>query len=83
VSIGGADGSAAGNGRVGIGRIIGPSFAADEVPDVVEKLIGVYVARREQGERFVDAVARLGLEPFKRGVYGAGTPRHETLAEVA
>jgi sulfite reductase (NADPH) hemoprotein beta-component len=84
VSIGGADGSAAGHGRVGIGKIIGPSFAADEVPEVIEQLIGVYVARREEGERFVDTVARLGIEPFKQGVYGTRTGKHEpTLAEIA
>src|SRR5512134_3500232 len=84
VSIGGADGSAAGHGRVGIGRIIGPSFAADEVPEVIEQLINVYVARREDGERFVDTVARLGIEPFKQGVYGSRAGRHEAaLAEAA
>jgi sulfite reductase (NADPH) hemoprotein beta-component len=84
VSLGGADGSAAGHGRVGIGRIIGPSFEADEVPEVIERLIGVYVARRADGERFVDTVARLGLEPFKRAVYGQRAPRHEhAVAEVS
>jgi sulfite reductase (NADPH) hemoprotein beta-component len=82
VSVGGADGSDAGHGRVGIGKIIGPSFAADEVPEVVEQLINVYVARREDGERFVDTVARLGIEPFKQGVYGTRTHKH-ALAEAA
>jgi sulfite reductase (NADPH) hemoprotein beta-component len=82
VSIGGADGSSAGHGRVGIGKIIGPSFAADEVPEVVEQLIGVYVARREEGERFVDTVARLGVEPFKHGVYDDRHRKHEAAAEV-
>jgi len=83
VSLGGADGSSAGNGRVGIGRIIGPSFAADEVPGVIERLIDVYVAQREEGERFVETVARLGIEPFKQGVYGSRKDAHQTLAEVA
>jgi sulfite reductase (NADPH) hemoprotein beta-component len=83
VSIGGADGSAAGSGRVGIGKIIGPSFAADEVPGVIERLIDVFVARREDGERFVDTVARIGLEPFKQGVYGARAARHDSVVEAA
>jgi sulfite reductase (NADPH) hemoprotein beta-component len=83
LSIGGADGSAAGNGRVGIGRIIGPSFTADEVPDVIERLLSVYVERREFGERFVDTVARLGVEPFKQRVYAGRPSRHESLAEAA
>jgi sulfite reductase (NADPH) hemoprotein beta-component len=83
VSLGGADGSDAGKGRVGIGKIIGPSFAADEVPDVIARLIDVYVAQREEGERFVETVARLGIEPFKQGVYGSRKDAHPTLAEVA
>ncbi len=83
ISIGGADGSLAGHGRVAIGKILGPSFAADEVPDVIEKLIGVFVMRREEGERFIDTVARIGLEPFKQGVYGTRHARAEAVAEVA
>lgn len=79
VSIGGADGSAAGGGRTAIGRIIGPAFAAAEVPDVIERLIEVYVEARLEGERFVDTVARIGVEPFKRRVYAAD----EALAEAA
>jgi sulfite reductase (NADPH) hemoprotein beta-component len=70
-------------GRVGIGKIIGPSFAADEVPGVIERLIDVFVARREDGERFVDTVARIGLEPFKQGVYGARAARHDSVVEAA
>jgi sulfite reductase (NADPH) hemoprotein beta-component len=84
VSIGGADGSAAAGGRVGLGRIIGPSFAAEEVPEVIERLIDVFVRERKCGERFVDVVARLGIEPFKRGVYGDATARHDApVAEAA
>ena len=78
MSIGGADGSALSNGRAAIGRIIGPSFAAAEVPAVVERLIETYLEERQDGERFVDAVERLGPEPFKRRVYDGkvvATPR--------
>jgi sulfite reductase (NADPH) hemoprotein beta-component len=53
-----------------IGKIIGPSFARADVPDVVEKLIERYLSLREHSdERFVDVVARLGIEPFKEHVY--------------
>ena len=84
VSIGGADGSDAAHGRVAVGKILGPSFAADEVPDVIEKLIGVYVARREDDERFIDTVVRLGIDPFKQGVYGSRPGKNESaLAEAA
>jgi sulfite reductase (NADPH) hemoprotein beta-component len=64
VSIGGAQGESA-----ALGKVIGPSFAAHEMPDVVARLIEVYVERRHEDERFIDTVRRLGLEPFKERVY--------------
>ena len=42
-----------------------------EVPDVIGRLIDIYVERRHPDERFVDTVRRLGLEPFKERVYAA------------
>ena len=45
--------------------MIGPSFAADEVPDVVEAVIEVYRAHRQPGERFIDTSRRLGAQPFR------------------
>jgi len=66
ISIGGAQGTDA-----SLGKVIGPSFAQEEVPEVVEKLIRVYLARREgEEERFIDTVRRVGIEPFKDYVYG-------------
>jgi sulfite reductase (NADPH) hemoprotein beta-component len=54
-----------------IGKIIGPAFARAEVPDVVERLIGCYLAHRDsEAERFVDVVHRIGIEPFKEHIYG-------------
>jgi len=64
VSIGGAQGEGA-----ALGKVIGPSFAAQEMPDVVSRLIEVYVERRHEDEHFIDTVRRLGLEPFKERVY--------------
>ena len=55
-----------------LGHVIGPSFAAAEMPDVVERLIETYLAERLEGERFVDTVDRLGVAPFKERVYGNG-----------
>jgi sulfite reductase (NADPH) hemoprotein beta-component len=66
VSIGGAQGEGA-----SLGKVIGPSFAAHEMPDVVARLIEVYVERRHEDEQFIDTVRRLGLEPFKERVYAA------------
>ena len=70
VSLGGADGSDASGGKSAIGRIIGPSFAAGQVPDVIENLIDVYVEQRNADERFIDTLRRIGIEPFKTRVYG-------------
>jgi sulfite reductase (NADPH) hemoprotein beta-component len=65
VSLGGADGSAISGGSVA-GKVIGPSFAADEVADVMEAVIDTYRAQRSSGsERFASTVKRVGLEPFK------------------
>jgi sulfite reductase (NADPH) hemoprotein beta-component len=57
-------------GGAAIGKIIGPSFARDEVAGVVETLIQTYLRLRDSdAERFVDVVARVGIDPFKTDVY--------------
>ena len=54
-----------------LGKVIGPSFARADVPDVIERLIGCYLERRDsEAERFVDVVHRIGIEPFKERVHG-------------
>lgn len=52
-----------------IGKVIGPSFRADQAHHVVKKIIDIFVANREDGELFIDAYRRLGITPFKCGVY--------------
>ncbi|HEY7761198.1 MAG TPA: nitrite/sulfite reductase [Burkholderiales bacterium] len=65
ISIGGRQGAEA-----ALGKVIGPSVARAEVPDVVERLVTVYLEQREsEQERFIDVVHRLGVEPFKAHVY--------------
>ena len=64
VSLGGSDGSTQ-SGPATPGKVIGPSFAADEVPDVIEAVIDTYRGQRTAGERFVDTVRRVGADPFK------------------
>ncbi len=66
ISVGGAQGNEA-----SLGKVIGPSFAAADVPDVIERLVEVYVQRRHEDERFIETVKRIGLEPFKERVYAA------------
>ena len=65
VSIGGRQGRDA-----ALGQVIGPSFAAAEMPDVVSKLIDTYLELRHEEELFVDTVDRVGLAPFKTRIYG-------------
>jgi sulfite reductase (NADPH) hemoprotein beta-component len=81
ISIGGADGSNAGRGRSSIGKVIGPSFKADYIPDVVSRLVDIYLDEREGDERFIDTVGRLGIAPFKTGVYGTPLRAHATQTE--
>ena len=64
LTLGGADGSTL-SGPAVPGRVIGPSFAADEVADAVEAVIETYKAQRRSGERFIDTLRRIGVEPFK------------------
>jgi sulfite reductase (NADPH) hemoprotein beta-component len=64
VTLGGSDGS--NHAPVAVpGKVIGPSFAASEISDAVEAILDTYRAQRQPNEKFIDAVHRLGLEPFK------------------
>ncbi len=54
-----------------LGKILGPSFAQDDMADVIEKLIAVYVEQRTEEERFIDTYQRIGIDPFKERVYAA------------
>ncbi len=64
LTLGGADGSTHSGASVP-GKVIGPSFAADEIADAVEAVIDTYREQRAPQERFIDTVRRLGVEPFK------------------
>ncbi len=74
VTLGGAQGKAS-----ALGKVIGPSFSAAEIPRVIEQIVATYCAYRELDEPFVDTVARVGLEPFKERVY-ARQPEVSTCA---
>mgnify|MGYP001393615605 CR=1 FL=1 len=67
VSLGGSQGE-----HASLGKVIGPSFAQDAMPDVIEKIIDVYLAQRHADERFIDTFRRIGVEPFKEKVYEIG-----------
>ena len=54
-----------------LGQILGPSFAADQMPEVIGKLIDVYLENRTDEELFIDTFERIGIQPFKERVYAA------------
>lgn len=54
-----------------LGQILGPSFAQEEMAEVIEKIITVYVEKRVEDEHFIDTFRRIGIEPFKERVYAA------------
>jgi sulfite reductase (NADPH) hemoprotein beta-component len=64
VTVGGSDGSTLSGASVP-GKVIGPSFAADEVPDVIDALIHTYRAQRTPNERFIDTARRIGVPAFR------------------
>jgi sulfite reductase (NADPH) hemoprotein beta-component len=64
VTLAGSDGSTI-SGAPTPGKVIGPSFAAEEVPDVIEAVIETYRRERQSGERFIDTSKRLGSGPFR------------------
>jgi len=64
ITLGGSDGSTL-SGAATPGKVIGPSFAADEVADAVEAVIETYRRERSADERFIDTVRRLGVAPFR------------------
>jgi sulfite reductase (NADPH) hemoprotein beta-component len=76
VSIGGAQGNAP-----AIGKIIGPSFSALQMPEVIDRLLQVYVRERFEGERFVETAQRLGIAPFKEHVYATPIVAGNTVGE--
>ena len=65
---GGLPGGEQGN-HASIGKVIGPSFYADEIPDVITNVINTYVNHRSEDESFIQAYRRLGVAPFKEAAY--------------
>ncbi len=52
-----------------IGKIVGPSFAQDQIADVIQKILNVYTENRTEGELFINTFRRIGMAPFKERVY--------------
>ncbi len=74
VSIGGAQGNDA-----SLGKVIGSSFTFEQMPEVIARLLQVYVNERFDDERFIDTVRRIGYAPFKEYVYATAIEEDEAL----
>jgi sulfite reductase (NADPH) hemoprotein beta-component len=74
VSIGGSKGSPA-----NIGKIIGRSFSFAQIPEVISRLLHVYVRERHADESFIDTVRRINIEPFAEYVYATPVVEDEKL----
>jgi sulfite reductase (NADPH) hemoprotein beta-component len=75
VSIGGAQGN-----ESSIGKVIGRAFTFAQIPEVVARLLQVYVRERFEDERFIDTVRRIGHDPFKEYVYATPVEEDAKLA---
>lgn len=52
-----------------LGKITGRGFDEDGVIEAVDTVTDVYLAQREDGERFLDTYNRIGMAPFKEALY--------------
>ncbi len=64
VSLGGSQSK-----NASLAKILGPSFSADEVADVIEKLLNVYLTERSGDESFLELYRRIGMDKFKEAAY--------------
>jgi sulfite reductase (NADPH) hemoprotein beta-component len=54
-----------------IGEKTGPGFSSDEIVPAIERIVETYLAlRRDPSETFLAAFRRVGIEPFRRALYG-------------
>ncbi|WP_237065165.1 nitrite/sulfite reductase [Microbulbifer guangxiensis] len=52
-----------------LAKVLGPSFSRAEVPEVIGRILDLYVEQRRPDELFLDTYHRIGLQPFKEKVY--------------
>ncbi|MEM1113402.1 MAG: nitrite/sulfite reductase [Pseudomonadota bacterium] len=64
VSLGGSQSKEA-----SIGKILGPSFKQEDMPDIIGKILDTYVDLRAEEETFLGTYRRVGIDPFKERVY--------------
>ena len=82
VTLAGSDGSAL-SGEPKAGKVVGPSFSSAEVVDVIDAVLQVYTEQRQHGETFIDALQRVGFEPFKTAANAARHPSDDEALSPA
>ncbi len=86
ITLGGSDGSTL-SGAPAVGKVVGPSFSAAEVPEVIEAVLTTYraerVAQGSKQETFIDTLKRVGLEPFKAAANSARAAAVTSVAVAA
>ena len=75
-------GGAAGN-NARLGDRLGPAIAKESVAETIDKIVQVYLDRREGGEQFLETYLRVGMEPFKEKVYAAEMEEMPEIKAVA
>jgi sulfite reductase (NADPH) hemoprotein beta-component len=78
ITLGGEQGNDA-----AIGKVIGPSFYADEIPDVMSNIINTYVEQRKEDEPFIKTYQRLGVAPFKEAAYRNAKKKDKAESKLA
>jgi sulfite reductase (NADPH) hemoprotein beta-component len=74
VTLGGSNGSHL-SGTATPGKVVGPSFSAAEVPEVIEAVLDTYRRERQsvdgKPETFIATLQRVGIDPFKAAANAA------------
>lgn len=64
VQLGGVQGN-----NAALAKVLGPAFSRADMPKVIRQIVDVFVAKRIEGESFIEVYGRVGIEPFKEKVY--------------
>ena len=76
ITLAGSDGSNL-SGPAIAGKVVGPSFSAAEMPEVIEAVLDTYRTHRNvvdgKTENFIDTLRRVGQDPFKLAANAART----------
>lgn len=55
--------------RAAIGERLGPGVNAEDVPDTIERIVDIYLAERQNNEKFIETFRRVGLDRFKGAIH--------------